>query len=157
MIIRFALESDIPDIEKLLVQVCNVHSESRRDLFKKDGQKYNENQLKRLISDKNTPIFTAFDESKQIVLGYAMCVIKQIEGDTALCDIKTLYIDDLCVDENYRGMRIGRQLYDYVIEYAKNIGCYNVTLNVWEDNNKAKNFYNKCGLKIQKTTLEKIL
>ena len=40
---------------------------------------------------------------------------------------KTLYIDDLCVDENIRGQHIGRRLYEYVKQYAKETGCYNLT------------------------------
>ena len=68
-----------------------------------------------------------------------------------------LYIDDICVDENARGKHIGKSLYDYVRDYALAIGCNNITLNVWEGNDSAKHFYNKCGLKPQKTTLEKIL
>ncbi len=156
MIIRFARESDIPDIENLLVQVCNVHSNKRPDLFKKDGQKYNSEQIKKLISDKNTPIITAFDEETQRVVGYAMCVMKKIENNTSLCDMKTLYLDDLCIDENLRGKGIGKKVFDKVVEFARNEGCYNITLNVWEGNDSAKKFYEKCGFKPQKTTLEMI-
>lgn len=43
-------------------------------------------------------------------------------------DIRTLYIDDLCVDETKRGTHIGKQLYEYVVAFAKEQGCYNLTL-----------------------------
>ena len=72
-------------------------------------------------------------------------------------DVKSLYIDDLCVDENIRGQHIGRQLYEYVLDYAKQSGCYNVTLNVWACNESARKFYEKCGLVPQKIGMEKIL
>lgn len=157
MTIRFAQEGDIPDIEKLLVQVCNVHSDKRPDLFKNGGQKYNAHQIKEIISDKNKPVVVAYDEEAKCVLGYAMCVIKTIKNDTALCDMKTIYLDDLCIDENLRGKGIGKKIYNYIIEFAKKEGCYNITLNVWEGNDSAKNFYNKCGFKLQKSTLEIIL
>lgn len=157
MIIRFAQEKDIEDIEKLLVQICNVHSKQRPDLFKNDGQKYDKNQIKEIISDKTKPVIVAYDEENERVIGYAMCIFKISKADTAMCDMKTLYLDDLCVDESYRGRGIGRKIYDYLIEYAKKEDCYNITLNVWEGNKGAKKFYNKCGLTIQKTTLEKIL
>lgn len=74
-----------------------------------------------------------------------------------MTDIKTLYIDDLCVDETARGKHIGTSLYEYVLKYAKEQGCYNVTLNVWADNVNAVKFYEKIGLKIQKIGMEKIL
>lgn len=74
-----------------------------------------------------------------------------------MTDVKTLYIDDLCVDEAARGAHIGRSLYEYVLDYARNNGYYNVTLNVWADNKNAVKFYDKLGLKIQKIGMEKIL
>lgn len=157
MIIRMAQESDIEDIERLLVEICNVHNEGRPDLFKKDGKKYDKNQMMEIINDENRPVIVAFDEKNNRVLGYAMCVIQTVLNNNALFDMKTLYLDDLCVDGQMRGNGIGKQIYDYVLEYAKKIGCYNLTLNVWECNEGAKRFYNKCGLTTQKTTLEKIL
>lgn len=157
MIIRMAQESDIEDIERLLIEICNVHNEGRPDLFKKDGKKYDKNQIMEIINDENRPVIVAFDEKNNKVLGYAMCVIQTVLNNNALFDMKTLYLDDLCVDGNIRGNGIGKQIYDYVLEYAKKIDCYNLTLNVWECNEGAKRFYNKCGLTPQKTTLEKIL
>ncbi len=157
MIVGFAKERDIPDIERLLVQVCNVHSDKRPDLFKRNGQKYTAQHIRNLILDKNTPVITAFDEETQRVVGYAMCAVKIIENNMALCSMKTLYIDDLCIDENLRGQGIGKKIYSRVVEFAKEVGCYNITLNVWEGNDSAKKFYEKCGFKPQKTTLEMIL
>lgn len=157
MKIRLAQEKDIDDIEKLLIQICTVHSKQRPDLFKSGGQKYNKSQIKEIISDKTKPVIVAYDEGDKRVIGYAMCIIKTVKNDTALCDMKSLYLDDLCVDESYRGKGVGKKIYEYLIEYAKKESCYNITLNVWEGNEGAKNFYNKCGLTLQKTTLEKIL
>ena len=74
-----------------------------------------------------------------------------------LTDMKNLYIDDLCVDENMRDKHIGTVIYDYVKKYAKKIGCYNLTLNVWSCNESAQKFYERQGLKPQKTTMEMIL
>ena len=74
-----------------------------------------------------------------------------------MTDIKTLYIDDLCVDENSRGQNIGKNLYNHVIAFAKENECYNVTLNVWSCNESAIKFYEKCGLRPQKIGMETIL
>ena len=71
--------------------------------------------------------------------------------------MKTLYLDDLCVDQAVRGEYIGKQLYEFVLRYAKQNGYYNVTLNVWADNVNAVKFYEKIGLKVQKFVMEKIL
>ena len=156
MILRRAEISDMEGINKLLEQVCLVHHKGRPDLFKFGAKKYTDEQLAAIICDDSRPIFVAVNKENQ-VLGYAFCIFQQHKNDNILTDIKTLYIDDLCVDENARGKHIGRQLYEYVMEFAKNHGCYNVTLNVWADNTNAVEFYKKCGLKPQKIGMEKIL
>ena len=153
--IRRAEQSDIPDISRLLLQVEDVHHKGRPDLFKPGGTKYTADQLAGIIEDDSRPIFVADDGGE--VTGYAFCMFKQQLNDTAVTDIKTLYIDDLCVDENRRGQHIGRQIYEYVLEFARESGCYNVTLNVWTCNPGAVKFYENCGLKPQKIGMEKIL
>lgn len=156
MEIRFAKEQDMDGINKLLLQVCLVHHKGRPDIFQYGAKKYTDEQLKEIIHDKNRPIFTAVDENGN-VLGYAFCIFQQHIGDNILTDIKTLYIDDLCVDEEMRGRHIGRQLYEKVLSFAKEQGCYNVTLNVWSLNEPAMKFYQSCGLKPQKIGMETIL
>lgn len=153
--IRRATEADIPVVDKLLYQVHKVHSDARPDIFKQGAKKYTDEQLKKIFADELTPVFVAEKDGE--VLGYAFCVHKQFIDDNNMTDIKTLYIDDLCVDENARGAHIGTRLYEYVLDFAKNNGYYNVTLNVWADNKSAVKFYEKIGLRIQKIGMEKIL
>lgn len=154
MIIRKAEKKDIPQIEKLLFQVNNVHAEGRPDLFKKDCKKYISEELEDILQEDSRPIFTAMEGDD--LLGYAFCILQKTEENN-MQSIRTLYIDDLCVDEEKRGRHIGKQLYDYVLQYAREIGCYNVTLNVWECNESARRFYDSCGLQVQKTGMEMIL
>ncbi len=156
MNIRRATEQDMERINDLLLQVCLVHHKGRPDLFKYGAKKYTDEELKRLIHDDSRPIFVAADET-DLVLGYAFCIFQQHSSDNILTDIKTLYIDDLCVDETRRGQHIGRQLYSHVLTFAKESGCYNVTLNVWSCNESAMRFYQSCGLKPQKIGMETIL
>lgn len=153
--IRRAEEKDIPVIDKLLYQVHKVHSDARPDLFKAGAKKYTDEELNVIIKDEQTPVFVA--EKEGTVLGYAFCIHKQFIDDNNMTDVKTLYIDDLCVDEAARGGHIGRALYEYALEYAKKCGCYNLTLNVWADNENAVKFYEKIGLQVQKIGMETIL
>ncbi|MBP1564690.1 MAG: GNAT family N-acetyltransferase [Oscillospiraceae bacterium] len=156
MSIRRAKTDDISGVNKLLRQVLMVHHNIRADIFKPDVKKYTDEQLKDIFCDENKPVFVATDESQNIV-GYVFCIIKQHIGNNIFTDIKTLYIDDLCVDEEKRGMHTGKKLYEYALDYARNIGCYNVTLNVWSGNDTAVRFYEKCGMTPQKIEMEKIL
>lgn len=156
MNIRRAQEQDMDGINNLLLQVCLVHHKGRPDLFKYGAKKYSDDELKAIINDDSRPIFVAVDEHNS-VLGYAFCIFQQYIGNNIMTDIKTLYIDDLCVDEQLRGQHIGKQIYQAVIAFAKENGCYNVTLNVWSLNESAMKFYQACGLKPQKVGMEAIL
>ena len=154
MQIRRATLTDIDGINKLLYEVHKVHSDKRPDLFKVGSKKYTNEELAKIIVDDNRPIFVYVDNDD--ILGYAFCVFIK-NNSNSLTDILSLYIDDLCVDENARGKRVGTSLYKYVLQFAKEAGCYNVTLNVWACNNSALKFYEKCGLSVQKIGMEKIL
>lgn len=156
MDIRRGEERDMEGINRLLGQVLKVHHEGRPDLFKGNTKKYTDRELREILHDGKKPIFVAADGNGKVV-GYAFCIFQQRLNDNILTDIKTLYIDDLCVDDACRGQHIGSRLYEYVLDFARKEGCYNVTLNVWECNPVAKKFYEKCGLVPQKTGMEKIL
>lgn len=152
--IRRASKSDIKRIIELLHQVNMVHHVIRPDLFKPHTTKYNERELETMLNNDNKPIFVNDDGE---VRGYAFCQITEVKGDQLLENVKTLYIDDICVDENARGKHIGKALYEYVHDYARSIGCHHITLNVWEGNDAAINFYRNMGMQVQKTTMETIL
>ena len=156
MQIRRAKRNDIAKINDLLLQVCMVHHKGRPDLFQYGGKKYTDQELMKIIEDDEKPVFVAVDEEDK-VLGYAFCIFQQQINHAILTDVKTLYIDDLCVDEDIRGRHIGRTLYEHVLAYAKEKECYNVTLNVWSLNERAMKFYESCGMTPQKIGMETII
>ena len=149
--VRRANKNDIGRIIELLHQVDMVHHVIRPDLFKPNTTKYDEQQLEALLGDDSKPVFV-FDNGE--VLGHAFCLITEVRNDKLLEDIKTLYIDDICVDEKARGKHVGKALYEHVRDFALSIGCNNITLNVWEGNDPALSFSRNMGMKVQKTTME---
>ena len=156
MKVRMAQEKDIARIHSLLAQVAMVHHKGRPDLFKPGKSKYTDEELKDLLQDSNRPILAAVDDN-DCMQGYAFCIFQQYKDHNIITDIKTLYIDDLCVDETMRGKHIGKLLYNAALDYAREHGCYNLTLNVWSCNESAMKFYESCGLKPQKVGMEVIL
>ncbi|MBQ6451497.1 MAG: GNAT family N-acetyltransferase [Solobacterium sp.] len=155
MVIRRAQKEDISDILRLLQQVLQIHADIRPDIFISGTTKYTEEELQERITHTEDPIFVA--EIDGCVCGYIFCEKQGRAHSSNMTDITTLYIDDLCVDAEYRGRHIGHKLYEYAEKYAGKNGFYNITLNVWAGNDDAEIFYEKIGLKPQKTTLEKIL
>ena len=152
MHIRNAGLRDIPAIIDLLKQVGQVHYEIRPDIFRSGAQKYDRYALAEIISDPTRPIFVAVEGS--CVLGYCFCIHEDTQGNSVLTDRKELYIDDLCVDENRRGQGIAKALYAHTVAYARECGCHNLTLNVWEGNDNARRFYELAGMTPRKTYME---
>ena len=155
MEIRLANTSDIPGMIRLLRQVGQVHHDIRPDLFRDGAQKYSPSDLEALLQDAARPIFVGVEDGR--MLGYCFCILEEVKDNPVLCDVKSLYIDDLCVDETIRGKHVGTKLYDHVCAYARSIGCRSVTLNVWCGNDSAMGFYESRGMKPRKIYMETVL
>ncbi len=151
-----AERKEIPAIQKLLSEVLELHAKLRPDLFISGKTKYTAEELEPMLENEQTPVFVAHNEQKEVV-GYAFCQLKNPPFSTNMKPVKSLFIDDLCVDTNCRGAHVGSKLFAFVKEYAKAQGCYDVTLNVWEGNDNARAFYEKMGMFVKETQMEILL
>ena len=156
MKIRKAEEKDIPILLALLGQVLQIHAEIRPDIFISGTTKYTVGQLAELLKQEDKPIYVAVDKD-DVCMGYAFCQIKEQPFSTNMVPFKSLFVDDLCVDRQARGQHIGESLFEYVKQQAKELGCYEVTLNVWAGNTPAEHFYEKMGMKTKERQMEYIL
>ena len=152
MIIRDATEDDIPELLRLLSQVLEVHAAIKPDYFVSGHQKYNVEELVCILKDTNVRVYVAAEGDG--ILGYAFCMINELPKKPFVVHFKYMYVDDLCVDEKSRGKNVAQALFEHVKKEAKALGCREITLNVWEGNDRAKAFYDKMGMKPQKTYME---
>ena len=146
MTIRKAEEKDIPRIIELLGQVLQIHADIRPDIFIPGTTKYTTDELTELLKNEEKPVYVAADEA-DVCVGYAFCQLKEQPFSNNMVPFKSLFIDDLCVDQETRGQHIGESLFEYVKKEAKQLGCYEVTLNVWAGNTSAEKFYEKMGMR----------
>ena len=156
MNIRRAGEKDIPRLIELLQQVLDIHAKIRPDIFISGTTKYTDDELLQMIKDDTNPIYVAVDE-KDLCMGYAFCQLREQPFSNNMVPFTSLFIDDLCVDQNLRGQHIGESLFEFVKAEAKRLGCYEVTLNVWAGNTSAEHFYEKMGMKTKERQMEYIL
>jgi len=54
------------------------------------------------------------------------------------------HIEDVVVDKNFQGQKIGEKIMKHLLEFAKNRGCYKTILDCTDD---VKPFYEKLGFK----------
>ena len=156
MNIRTAEEKDINRILDLLSQVLEIHAAIRPDYFIPGTTKYSREELLSMLKEESRLIYVAVDENDS-VMGYAFCEIRQQPHRDNLVPFRSVYIDDLCVDKQIRGKHIGQALFRHVCQKAKELGCYEIALTVWEGNDNARNFYEHQGFKPRSTTMEYIL
>ena len=154
--IRKAQVSDNKDVLRLLKQIAELHHIGRPDIFKGNTKKYSKHEFSKILKDKNKPVFVAVDENDN-VLGYVFCIVINYKNHAVFNDYHSLYIDDFCVDESMRGQNIGKKLFEAIKIYTKEIGVYNIDLTVWEFNEGAIKFYEKCGFATQRRRMELIL
>ena len=150
--VRRAVFEDIPYLLALLSQVLEVHARIKPDYFISGHTKYRSTELEDILEDDSKRVYVA--EVDGMVEGYAFCEIKEMPAKPFVQHFKYMYIDDLCVDASFRGKDVTTVIFEFVTIEARNLGCRDITLNVWEGNHRAKAFYEKMGMKPQKTTRE---
>ena len=159
--VRLMEERDIPKIMDLLVQVNLVHAKGRPDIFKENTKFSPEDVKNSFLGNKEQPVYVYVEkdaEGREEVLGHAFCEVRDSKGNSILAPRKTLYIDDICVDENARGRGVGRKLFEHVEKLAQEEGDFEaITLNVWNFNRPAYDFYMEMGFEPLHTILEKKL
>ena len=156
MHIRKAEEKDILKIMELLGQVLQIHADIRPDIFIPGTTKYTEEELKAILKEEEKPIYVAVNE-EDVCIGYAFCQLQEQPFSNNMVPFKSLFIDDLCVDQQIRGQHIGESLFEYVKSEARKLNCYEVTLNVWAGNISAEKFYEKMGMRTKERQMEYIL
>ncbi|MBR6290037.1 MAG: GNAT family N-acetyltransferase [Clostridia bacterium] len=156
MRIRRAEIKDTEKILDLLSQVLEIHATIRPDIFVSGTTKYGTAEIAELLGNDEAPIYVAVDDG-DAVLGYAMCRVREQPAEGRMVQFKSLFIDDLCVDEAARGAGVGTMLFEHVKNEARRLGCYEVTLVVWDGNDSAERFYEKMGMKTKERMLEYIL
>lgn len=154
--VRKAEKQDAPRIAELLCTIAQLHHEGRPDIYRGGGAKYDISAVEKKIEDGNEIIFVAVDENNY-VLGYTISKIYTTEDDGIIIGHKKMYIDDVCVDSQYRKHGIGKLLMAATKQKAIDEGCTICELNVWAFNENAVKFYESCGMTRQRIYMEYIL
>ena len=152
MDIRQANKNDITQMVPLLDEVSKLHIEKRPDVFKTRAYEEIKSNLEEMIQDESNFILIA--EDKQVAVGVIICKVREINNHTNLKNTKVLWINEICVKQEYRRNGIGRSLIEKAKEIAKANNCLRLELNCWELNGEAMKFYENQGLTTQRRVME---
>ena len=105
-------------------------------------------QLKSTLKNKNTYLFELYD-GKKIVGTVTLIVIHQITGYKG-------YVEDVVVDEKYRGRGFGKKLILHIISLAKKMDIESLELKSEPYRIVANILYKKMGFKIKEANVYKM-
>lgn len=154
--VRKAEKKDAKKIAELLETIAQLHHEGRPDIYGGGGAKYDIKAVEEKIENKDEIILVAVNDEDE-VMGYTMSKIYDVEPHGIMLAHRKMYIDDVCVDSDFRKHGIGRILMDATKQKAIDEGCHICDLNVWTFNENAVKFYESCGMTKQRIYMEYIL
>ena len=101
--------------------------------------------------NKAEKIFEKIDSNPDHIIVVAELDGKIVGSTTLLIEPKFIHdgglvghIEDVVVDKNFQGQKIGEKIMKFLLEFAKNRGCYKTILDCTEE---VKPFYEKLGFK----------
>lgn len=150
--LELARESDWQDIQRLSVQVHDLHAAWRPDIYCHSEEPY---PMQYFLEDiQKKMVYTA--KLDGCVIGYVVLSVIEKCGP-GIVDRKILRLDSICVDEVFRGHGIGRTMVMEVRLLAKVFGCSQVLLGVHAENDSAIGFYQKCGFRIRTINMDMLV
>lgn len=152
MNIRSLLPKDYPAVDALMQQVHQLHLQARPDLFLPlEHPIPPEQYAKTLQSDR--AICLAAEQDGQII---GICFVS-LRSKSLMVEDTVAYLDDLCVDQHFRHLGIGKALLQHAQQLAREKGASRLDLMVWEFNQDAAQFYRALGFTPQRYIFEKKL
>lgn len=114
---------------------------SHENMIKYLDEGFSVEKLSAELADENAQFY--FAKLNNEIIGYLK--LNFGESQTELKDDKALEIERIYVINAFHGKKVGQILYDKAIEIAKQKKVDYVWLGVWENNERAINFYTKNG------------
>ena len=144
IIIEIPKETDFEEVNRLAKQAHELHVRLRPDLFISSDKVITEENFEKMIAERR--IYVA--KTNHLIIGYI--VFKITEKDTKIMRYrKVLYIESICIDQNFRRKGTCTKLLKFVKNIAKENECTDLYLNVYEDNKSAIKCYEKFGFKVK--------
>lgn len=152
--VREAISSDYNDISKLNAQVHNLHVENRPDVFMDINNPLIKEHFNNLLNMNNVKLFVVENTENKRSIAYSIVKVIDTQSISILIQKRLAYIDDFCVDSNYKKNGIGRLLFQHIVDYVTAEGALSLQLVVWEFNKGAMHFYKKMGMSVRNRKME---
>lgn len=137
--IRNAGPDDFPAVHTLMQQIHTLHTDNRPDIYV-NTDPLPMKAYQAMLSDE-TAVLLAAEKEGNGVIGICFAGIKPQQPNPKMQPRQVLFLDCLCVHQNYRGQGVGKALMTAVKTEAKQRGAETIELMVWSFNHNAIDFY----------------
>lgn len=138
--IREATIDDYEAICGLFAQIDRIHHAALPDIFRSiDGPARSLEFMQSRLDDADRRFVVA--EKDNEVVGLAEAAIRNPIDLPFLAPRARIYIEDIIVDERFRGTGIGSALLAHIEDWARSLGITRIELTVWEFNTSARALY----------------
>ena len=141
--LELARESDWTAVNRLSVQIHDLHATWRPDLYFHSDEPYPHEAFLEDIQKKL--VYVAWLDN--MVVGYVTLAMFH-RGGSGRVEEKVMRVESICVEETLRGHGIGMEMVRDVRALAKAFGCIRLILGVHPENDDAVAFYQKCGFSV---------
>ena len=152
---RNATIADYETILELKIQVHDFHVGNRPDFFTDTEDPFDKTIYEELLAFPEIQVFIIEDKNR--IYGYAITKILKFENNPIINNQQRLFIEDICIDLNFRKRGIGSLLMKELESICKSKGYRCLELNVWAFNTSSIDFYKKFGMKTIMHRMEKII
>ena len=153
MKIREARIEDKKELIEMLMQAQELHCKNRPDIFKKTNKKEVESEVIEVLESEERKMIVAVND-KEMACGLVIFRIKEVENHINLKNAKILYVGKIVVDKKCQRQGVGTLLMQEINKVAKGLKCNRMELSCWSFNKKAIEFYESCGMKVQRLNME---
>ena len=147
--LQLARREDRDVINVLANQVHRMHVLWRPDIYQEEEQLWPQSRFIDAVQQRQLFVEVVNEE----VVGYVLVKIRDYEM-AGHVKRKVLLVDEICVDEKHRNQGIGTQMMIGIRAIARALGCTDLQLGVYPQNNEALAFYQKCGFRIRSIDMQ---
>ena len=152
MIIRFAKEAELDQVNVLRKQVNDIHVEGKPEVFKAGFGAELRDFIYDIWADPEQKIVVA--DMDGMICGFAVLHHINRPENPFMKERDFLDIDEFCVDAGHRRKGVASEMISFIKNYAREKGFHRIELNMWEFNQDALAFYEASGFKTYRRYLE---
>ncbi len=124
--------------------IAHGHSASKADIANYVAANFSESSFEKELSNPENQYFIIYHQNK--MAGYSKVTLNTPTEKITSNNIT--YMSRLYLLKEFYGLNLGKELFDFNLEFSKQHHQHGIWLAVWIENKRAINFYTKRGFQI---------